>query len=194
MPQKQPRKSNGKRPAPEPVTTQAEVASAAVVKDLERLNVEAPKPGRPTEYDPSYNEEAFGLCLLGAVDAELAEHFGIAQSTLYEWKNRHPEFAEAIKRGKHPADAIVAGSLFQRAQGYEWDEAVPIKVKEVIYENGKRLKETERIETVMVHKVVPPDPTSMIFWLKNRRRGDWKDKQEIGFDGDSPLVIRVVNE
>jgi hypothetical protein len=24
----------------------------------------------------------------------------------------------------------------------------------------------------------PPDPTSMIFWLKNRQPQDWRDKQE----------------
>jgi hypothetical protein len=49
----------------------------------------------PTRYDPDYHPKlARKACLLrGATDAELAEHFEIAEATLYRWKNVHPNFA-----------------------------------------------------------------------------------------------------
>lgn len=141
--------------------------------------------GRPTAYRPEYAEQAFRLALLGATDQEVADFFGVAVRTVQTWKQRHPEFLHSLKKGKLDADASVADSLFQRALGYEWDEAQPIKLKTVLYENGKRVSETERVEIVTVRRVVPPDPTSMIFWLKNRRPQNWRDKIGDG-EGETP--------
>jgi hypothetical protein len=153
--------------------------------DNEELAVEcsAVRVGRPSSYSPDFVEQAFQLCLLGATDAALAAHFGVAESTLYAWKHEYPEFSEAIKKGKLPADAEIANALFNRAKGMDYDEEVPIKLKEVEYSDGKRVKETERVEVVVVRKVVPPDPTSMIFWLKNRKPDQWRDKQSVEHSG-----------
>jgi hypothetical protein len=136
------------------------------------------KGGRPSKYTESTADLAFKFALLGATDAEMAAFFDVNVDTIYEWKKTKSEFSEALKKGKIKADADVTHSLYQRANGYEWDEAQPIKLKEVIYENGKRVKEVERVEIVMVHKVVPPDPVSMIYWTKNRRQNDWRDKKD----------------
>lgn len=135
--------------------------------------------GRPTAFHPYYCEKVVQLCKLGAKDTEIAEFFDVDVSTMYRWQQAHPEFREAIKEGKMLADMAVVSSLHKRALGYEWDEAQPIKVKEVLYENGKRIKETERVEIVMVRKVMPPETTANIFWLKNRRRADWRDKADV---------------
>lgn len=54
----------------------------------------------------------------------------------------------------------------RRALGYEYEE-----VKEK-YE-GEEL--TERTVT---KKEVIPDVTAQIFWLKNRKPGEWRDKRE----------------
>lgn len=134
--------------------------------------------GRPTLYREEYVEEAEKHCLLGATDADLCEHFGIGESTLYEWKNKFPEFAEAIKRGKAPANADVAHKLYQRATGAEWIEEQAFKVKTVEYSDGKRLRETEEIKVVEVKRAAPPDTAAAIFWLKNRRPDLWRDKQQ----------------
>lgn len=137
------------------------------------------KTGRPSAYKDTFPIDAEKLCRLGATDEELAREFGVATSTFYEWKKLYPEFSEAIKRGKTVSDYQVADRLHQRAMGFEFDEAHPVKLKEIKYENGKKVAEREYVETVMVHKVVPPDTTAAIFWLKNRRSGDWRDKHEI---------------
>lgn len=135
-------------------------------------------PGQPTKYDSRYPQMAYEACLAGATDAELADYFGIAQSTLYEWKNAHPEFSEAIKKGKAPADATIAAAIFERAKGAEWVEEQAIKVKRVEYDNGKRVFETEDVKVVEVTRRAPPDTTAGIFWLKNRRPQDWNDRQQ----------------
>lgn len=144
----------------------------------------AKKTGRPSSYDAAYCEQARQLCLLGATDAEMAEFFAISEVTLNAWKKQHPEFLKSLKSGKVVADTGIADRLHQRAFGFEYEKAVPIKLKEVIYLDGKRVKETERVEVVMVHEVVPPDTTACIFWLKNRRPADWRDRHELtGKDG-----------
>jgi hypothetical protein len=74
--------------------------------------------GRPSGYDPeAHPEKAFRLALLGARDEDIAAVLEIGTSTLYRWQQGHPEFWEAIKRGKGEADADVAHSLYQKALG-----------------------------------------------------------------------------
>lgn len=122
--------------------------------------------GRPTKYKDEYAQQAEKLCKLGATDAELADFFEVAESTINLWKLEHSKFSESIRSGKVLADALVAESLFKRATGYSHED-VDIKM----YEGSI-------IETKLI-KHYPPDSTAMIFWLKNRRPGQWRDKQEI---------------
>jgi hypothetical protein len=122
--------------------------------------------GRPTDYKDDYNEQAYKLCLLGAIDKELADFFSISESTLNLWKQEHEEFSESIKRGKMDADANVADKLYQRATGYEHAE------DQIFQYQGMPV-------IVPTTKHYAPDPTAAIFWLKNRQRDKWRDRQEI---------------
>lgn len=135
--------------------------------------------GRPSAYQPEFADQARKLCLLGATDDEIADFLGVNVRSVYRWKKSQPEFCQALKDGKVVADTDVASRLNERARGFEYDEAVPIKVKTVLYDGGKRVSEIERVEVVMVHRVVPPDTTACIFWLKNRRSQDWRDRQNL---------------
>lgn len=122
--------------------------------------------GRPTKYNESFNEQVEKLSKLGATDAELADFLNIAESTLNDWKLDYPEFSESIKKGKILADSNVADRLYQRAMGFEHDsEEIKIADGEVV--------------RVPVRKIYPPDSTAAIFWLKNRRSKEWREKQEI---------------
>lgn len=88
------------------------------------------------------------------------------------WKVDHPDFCRAIKDGKLISDMDVAERLHQRALGFEYEEAQAHKLKTVEYKEGKRVKEPERPEPIMVKRVVPPETTACIFWLKNRRNAE----------------------
>lgn len=122
--------------------------------------------GRPTKYKPEFDQQAEKLCKLGATDIELADFFEVVEDTINEWKKVHESFSVSVKRGKIEADAMVASKLFHRATGYEHPE-VDIKM----YEG--------HIITTDLVKHYPPDPTSMIFWLKNRQPSKWRDKTEV---------------
>ena len=119
-------------------------------------------------------------CELGATDKDLAEMFNVNERTVNRWKTKHPEICQTIKTGKAIADEKVEHALFERATGYEHDDVHIMAI------NG------QVVETPIV-KRYPPDPTSMIFWLKNRKPKDWRDtvKTEItGTDG-GPLAIEL---
>lgn len=145
----------------------------------------------PVKYKPEMLQQVEKLCLLGATDIIIADFFNIDESTLTIWKKRYPELFVSIKKAKVKADAEIANSLFNRAKGYEWTEEQAHKIKEVTYNNGKRVKEVEHLETILVHKVVPPDTTAAIFWLKNRQRDAWREKNDVLPDGDVANVTSI---
>lgn len=123
--------------------------------------------GRPTVYLKKFCQIAYKMCQMGATDADLAEALGIGLTTLDAWKKKHQEFSEALKKGKAISDAEVANSLYQRAVGYSHAD-VDIKVIK------------NKIVTTKLTKHYPPDTTAAIFWLKNRQKQQWRDKQEYG--------------
>lgn len=100
---------------------------------------------------------------------------GISVSTLCEWKNKFPEFSEALKRGKDVADYIVENELFESCKTRTVTVKKPFKLKTVKVDGKKRLEE-ERIEYAEEQVVVPANVTAQIFYLKNRRPDKWKDR------------------
>lgn len=114
----------------------------------------------------------------GLTDAQIAHNIGIAKQTLYEWKKLYPDFSDALKRGKQVVDIQVENALLKRALGYEYEETT-----QEIYEDpnfkGTDGKPKQRKHIKKVTRVVPPDVTAQIFWLKNRKPDMWRDKHEV---------------
>lgn len=135
--------------------------------------------GRPTKFKPEFVEQAENYALLGATDVELASFFHVSDTTIANWKNAHPEFVEALNRGKAVADAMVAKSLFQRAIGYTCKDT-----KIMQYEGNP--------VTVEYDRHYPPDVTAQIFWLKNRRPDLWRDKHDMNVVGDVKHGVLMV--
>ena len=153
--------------------------------------------GRPTKYDESYNDQVYRLCLLGATDKDIALFFGVCEATINNWKLEFPEFLESLKKGKELADMHVAQKLFDRATGAVIKQQQAHKVKRVIYDKGKKVEEYEEIEVVDLMQEQPPDTTALIFWLKNRKSTQWRDKidHDVTTNGEKinqPTVIELV--
>lgn len=102
----------------------------------------------------------------GLTDEQIASNMGVSRSTLNSWKDKYPDILDSLKKGKEIVDRQVENALLKRALGYEYEE---IKEK---YEFG------ELSERIITKKQVAPDTTAQIFWLKNRKPKDWRDKQE----------------
>lgn len=123
--------------------------------------------GRPTDYREKYNRQAYRLCLLGAIDDELAEFFEVDVSTISRWKVDHPGFKDSIKKGKMLADSKVAERLYERAMGYSHPETHVSNFK-------------GEITLTEITKHYPPDTVAAFIWLKNRQPEKWRDKIEVG--------------
>ena len=83
---------------------------------------------------------------------EIAEKMGIGVATLRRWRKKYPKIDEALKRGSDAADIAVESALFKRAVGYVVEE---------------------------VQKVVEPNVTAQLFWLKNRRPDLWSERVDV---------------
>lgn len=129
-----------------------------------------PGPGRDSKYRPEFNEQARKLCLLGAIDDEMANFFGVCKSTINNWKSEFPAFLASINAGKISADADVADSLFRRATG-------EVQFIERVVTKG------DAHEVVSLRQFIPGDVTAQRLWLLNRRQGNWRDKQDIEHSG-----------
>lgn len=102
----------------------------------------------------------------GLSDKQIAHNMGIAYSTFREWKDKYPVFSATLKKSKEVVDLMVENALFKRAIGYDYDEVT----EEYSPKDGKKTKK--------VKKHVAGDTTAQIFWLKNRKPEDWRDKPQ----------------
>jgi len=139
------------------------------------------KLGRPSIYDPERHPgEAEYYAGEGMTNQEIASSMGIATSTLSEWMRIHPLFSDAVKRGKQIADDKVEKSLYKRAIGQYVEET-------------KRVDDGSSVRIETTSKYIA-DTTAMIFWLKNRKPQEWRDKQQTEISGPEgkPLVVKVL--
>jgi hypothetical protein len=104
--------------------------------------------GAPTSYGEWAISVANKVYELGGTDRDLAEALEVTPQTIANWHKAHPEFFET-KKSKEFADARVERAMFHRAIGYDLSDGTHI----------------------------PANPTSGIFWLKNRRPDRWRDRQ-----------------
>ena len=119
----------------------------------------------------------------GLTNEQIAHNMGITVKTLYEWSNKYSDFSDALKKGKEVVDIEVENALYKKALGYNASIKKTFKVKEVIYnEEGKRVKEVEKLEVGYDEVHIPADTTAQIFWLKNRKPEMWRDKVETNLD------------
>jgi hypothetical protein len=128
--------------------------------------------GKETLYRPKFVQVAEKMCHLGLTDQDLADFFEVSRATVIEWKKRFPAFGDAVKQGKLVADAEVASKLYQRAIGYKHKE------EKIFQYKGKPVV----VKTV---KRYPPDPVAAKFWLTNRQKELWKDRQDHTIDFNS---------
>ena len=103
-----------------------------------------------------------GWATNGLTDEQIAKNMGINVATIYEWKKKYPKIDEVLKKSKEVADFEVENALHKNATGYYYFE-------DTITKEG----------IIKIEKWAKPDTTAQIFWLKNRRAKQWREKQEI---------------
>ena len=104
----------------------------------------------------------------GLTEEQIAHNMGIRRETLIQWKKRYVNISNALKSGKEVVDRQVENALFKTATGFYYDE-------ETVTNQG---------EVVTVRKYSKPNTTAQIYWLKNRKREVWTDKQEVQLEAN----------
>jgi hypothetical protein len=134
-----------------------------------------PTPGQPTLYKPEYIKLAHNYCLLGAANETLGDFFGVTRRTIQNWIATHPDFANAVYRGRGVADGVIVRALFDRAKGFSRKVT-----RTTIYKGEER--------TVTNTVFYPPDTQACMLWLRNRQPEFWQAGAE------APLEPEVVDD
>lgn len=96
--------------------------------------------------------------------------------TYYNWRNNHPEFAEAVNYALFIGSQNCLKSLYDRANG------VSKTVTKRVIQRADGSVQTEDITVTN-----PPDTQALKFILTNRDPDNWKDKVDVKQSGN--LVI-----
>jgi len=137
--------------------------------------------GRRSTYDPEKHLPFVKLLAeKGCTDREIYPALGIGEKTFYEWKNRHPQFAQTIEKAREKPLVAVEGALYRRCMGYEYSETTL-----------ERNEVGEMVATKIVQKQMAPNLTGIIFYLINRS-DRWHDtrsaQKELGADEIRGLI------
>lgn len=117
----------------------------------------------------------------GLFDAQIAKNMGISEATLYRYKANHPEIKEALRKGKEVVDIEVENAMLKRALGY------------TITINEQKVDKDGCVHDLKRDVHIPGDVTAQIFWLKNRRRQQWRDKVEVE-KAETVQKIEIIND
>lgn len=142
--------------------------------------------GRPTLYRAAYCDLVYKYRLLGLSEERIAELLEVSIATLHEWRKVHAAFSSAYQDGGELADAELARSMFQRAQGYSHKAE---KIQFVKVGDGVEVMRAEYTEHY------PPDTAAGVFLLTNRQPKLWRRRDlALEEEGDvaGQVVVRVI--
>ncbi len=130
--------------------------------------------GRKNKWESHVKPKLKSICTwrrMGLLEKEVCERLGVGLSNFARYKLSHGDLRDALKEGKHDADANVINALYQCAIGFEFEETETIVSKDAKGNQVGRvqLKRTKRRRT--------PSVTAQIFYLKNRCPETWRDVQ-----------------
>lgn len=100
-----------------------------------------------------------GWCRDGLIEKQIYKNLGISKNTFYRLKKESQEFRDLLKESKDVADREVENALFKSATGFVGPD----------------------------EKYYPPNTTAQIFWLKNRKHDEWRDKRETDVNVSTPV-------
>lgn len=153
--------------------------------------------GQPVTVDDWLTED--GLLLLeswardGYTMVDISNKMGIDNDRFLRWKDKYPEIAEAVRKGKELVDYKVENALLKSALGY--------KTKEVKVTTTMRYgKVVETIKEV-TDKEVAPNVSAIQMWLYNRQKEKWKNMNvksnildEMEEDSSFEIVVTRANK
>lgn len=131
----------------------------------------------------------------GVIEEEIAKRLGIAYSTFRDYRDKNSALSLVLKKSKEHYDNEVVDALHKTTLGGIVVLKTPIKLKRVIYEDGRKKLEEEYVEIAEREEYVKPEVTAQIYWLNNRQPEKWKAKptdSNNATDGTGKAVVEFV--
>lgn len=119
----------------------------------------------------------------GLTEEQIAHNCGVDRRTLTRWKKKYVAICRTLTQAKDVADRAVENALYKRAVGYKVTETTRYRDKET----------GEMVVAKEITKEIAPDPTSMVFWLKNRMPEHWKDRPEQKTDSTESQIASFMD-
>lgn len=117
----------------------------------------------------------------GVIEEEIAKALGISVASLNNYRNKYPEFAEALSKNKG-ADVLnrLLNAGIEAAIGGTQIVSKPFKLQKKTYENGKLVSVDEYIEMVDVEEYIPANASLNQFYVLNygKNKGFTRDPLE----------------
>lgn len=131
----------------------------------------------------------------GLTYEQISNNMGIDTSTLWDWRKKDANISNALKKGREVVDFEVENALYKKCLGYNALLKKTFKLKRVEYNpDGKKIKEYEELVDGYDEVHIPADTTAQIFWLKNRRKEQWREKQEYNNDEELIKLDKLLEE
>ena len=112
--------------------------------------------GRPSKYDPEIHIPLVkSLFAKGYSVRAVAAKMGLVNQTLYNWRDRHPDFAEAMEIGQGLGMAMYEDFLRETAENNTGSASATIFA--VKNKNPDEWKDKHEVEQTTTHKVVSAD-------------------------------------
>jgi hypothetical protein len=108
---------------------------------------------------------------------ELGVQLGVSAATVQRWMKEYPEIDAAVREMRSYVDDAIESALAKRAKGYNVTE-ITTKVED---------DNSTTVTTKDVH--IAPDVGAAKFWLSNRRRDKWADRQVIEVEGGLKVAL-----
>ncbi len=121
--------------------------------------------GRKSKYESCVKpklETITGWARDGLTEEQICKNLNVGVTAFNDYKKKYEELIEALKRGRDDAVYEVENALFKSACGFYYTE-------EEITKSG---------QIVQLTKYAKPNTSAQIFFLKNKRPDEWKDKRE----------------
>lgn len=125
------------------------------------------KPQANSKWQDWYLEIIKNMLCAGRTIQDICVALGVSKQTYHHWKNEYfaDEILDSMEQWQETADKKVESALFRRATGYIIIKEENIKIK------GK-------LELVKKAVEIPGDVQAQRYWLNNRKRKDWSEKNE----------------
>lgn len=150
-------------------------------QEKERYQYKGNAIGVKNKFESIDIEQVYRLGAVGQDQKGIARVLDVSETTLCEWKRKHPEFDSALKKGRDEWDADAVIGLHKRVTGYRYTEVTRERKK--VAGRGRTAR-FDLIITKTVEKEIAPEPIACFFWLQNRKPDSWKNANKLSGVGD----------